>query len=458
MAQESALLAKSNLVDVREVSFVETGVDRADSWDVEWEVTPAPIERAHSPGAAQAHPVSAASDDGLDEPTPMPPLRDPERDVRQAPRARDATPLPPPPPDLDPHRTDPHTGRDASSFIEALPRVFIGVRADVLLRSLEHFDVLDVYAGETLIEQGERHPALVMVLRGSVEADRHGAGHRVSRGEVLGMTTLFGSGNWPMKLSAVTDCRLLVLELEGFRTLRGEGSVVAQAIEEYALEMLLQAYERVGVEVRERVQGKPLKALLPLPGFLARCAAAIGGGGVAPVRIDATAAMLVSPLFHNATTEHLIGFEERVAGIKAAPGEFLITQGEPSTLMYMVAKGTVDVITAMGDRGAVHHETLGPGDMFGVWSMLRSTASWASYVVMTKATLVEIEKVDWVDMAVAGDSRGAVLRLALLRSLTGRLTSATALVAALRSGRRPESVDHGSPRSPFISMHPVSRR
>ena len=58
--------------------------------------------------------------------------------------------------------------------METLPIVFRGHHPDSIHRAIHHFDVLDLYPEETLIGAGERHPALVMVLRGQVEARRDG--------------------------------------------------------------------------------------------------------------------------------------------------------------------------------------------------------------------------------------------------------------------------------------------
>jgi CRP-like cAMP-binding protein len=444
---DRALVAKLHVVDTASLQFVETGEDRSDTWDLGWEVTPAPHERTVTP--------STTSDvDHEPEPTPLPPLRDPERDLRPPPQVDLVVPTPRPPPT--PLPAVPRV--DAASALEELPRVFVGVRPEVLRRVLHHFDVLDIWAGEKIIQQDDVHPALVFLLRGSVEASRDGQGRRVKSGQVLGLTSLYGTGRWPVTLRAVTDCRLMVLELPGYRELRESGSVVALALEEYAIEAMLQGLERTTQRVRELVTPEPIGTVLPNPGMLARFASALGGGGIQPKRLDVVASLLAMPTLRNAEAVDIEVLREHAEGVTAQRGTFLITQGEPSQHLYVIVSGAVDVITAVGSDRAVRYETLGPGDVFGVWSLLRETPNWASYVVTRKAVLVELHKLAWVELASVRGACGSVLRLAVLRGLTRRLTLAGTQVASLQSGRKPIEEVLGDEDHRFTTLQPAGRR
>ena len=342
--------------------------------------------------------------------------------------------------------------------METLPIVFRGLHPDSIHRAIHHFDVLDLYPEETLIGAGERHPALVMVLRGQVEARRDGNDRRrVGSGEVLGFTTLFGSGRWPTTLRTLSDCRLMVLELSGYQALRSEGSRVALAIEEYALELLLDALVRSWTEVAHFLTPRPLSEVVPSKSFFERCAAAFGAGGILSVNVNRIDGLAASPLFRNAEREHLKGLAPRFGGLKVDTGEFLVRQGEASTSMFLIIDGAVDVLSDTRGRGehVVCHETLGPGALFGESSMLRTAPSPASYVARERTVLLELDRVAWADLALARNEVGNVLRLAVLRSLTRQLVDTRARQMSLASGGELRQADlHDR----FVTILPGGRR
>jgi CRP-like cAMP-binding protein len=144
-----------------------------------------------------------------------------------------------------------------------MPVVFKGLHPDALHRTISYFQIFELGANEVIINAGERHPALLMILRGQLEAFRGAEKRRAESGEVLGLTTLFGSGRWPATLRTRTECRLMVLELPEYQRLRSEGSRVALAIEEYALETLLDGVMRTSSELTKHLDARPLDDLIP---------------------------------------------------------------------------------------------------------------------------------------------------------------------------------------------------
>ncbi len=422
--------SKLQVVDKASLQFVETGRMKEDSWDIDWENTPEPAERTFHP------PVQGFSPP-LDRPAPAPrPASKPQPTAQPVPAKR-----------------------TRSATLEEIPDVFHGVSPRQLHEALEFFDVFDVARGETLIQQGDKQPALLMVLRGQMEVSRYDRRRRASRGGVLGLTTLFGDGHWPVGLRTLIECRVMVLEIDGYRRLRSSGSVVSQALEEYALENMLQSLERTAKEVATYNQTSPIDELIPRKGFFERFAAAIGAGGISVVNIDVSAALSASPIFRNAEPHHLAKIADRMEAIRVQTGEFLFTQGEPSTHLYVVVSGSVGVIAAAGKNAAIKHETLHATDAFGAWSMLRTGGNWASYVALEKTTLLEMDKLGWTELSVSGDEVGSVLRLALIRSLASRVTVAHLQLAAHESGLKPTIEEYGDlEESKFVTINPASRR
>ena len=453
MAGDTSLLTGGagvdlHVVDKSSLQFIEVGHMKEDTWDIDWESTPEP---------AQRQPPEGPPSRGL----PARPLSPPVQQQNR-PRPLASTPVPVPRtsgPILRPPPARPPEVEGGPS-LEEMPNVFHGVSPKQLHEAMDYFDVFDVHAGGTLIKQGEKEPALVMVLRGQVEVSRYDKLRRAQSGSVLGLTTLFGDGRWPVGLKTLTDCRVMILDFDRYRALRGAGSVVSEALEEYALEQMLQQLARTAKEVANYNQTKTMADLVPKKSFFSRLAAAVGGGGISVVGVDVVASLKASPLFRNAEDHHLNAIASRMEGIKVQTGEFLFTEGEPSTHLYVIVSGSVGVIAAAGKSAAIKHQTLKAGDAFGAWSMLRTTGNWASYVVMEKTILLEMDKLGWTEITTIGDETSSVLRLALTRSLASRVSNSVAQLAAHESGMKPtfDEVPGGDEASKFLTINPASRR
>ncbi len=408
--------------------------DRAPTWDP-------PHER-------QGIPSSAAF------PAPAPPRQDPfdpsgyaVPDFLDGPRA--------PEPELEAPATQ--RGRRAGiQEIDALPVVFSGLSPRVVESAVGHFDVFEVKAGTQLIEAGERHPALVMVLVGEISADRHGTRRIAREGECLGFTTLFGDGVWASTLKARVASRLLVLDLDGFRSLRAQGSVVSVAIEEYALDLMVTALSRTRQRVAQLSTGLPMKSFVPKQRFFDVLADAFGMGGIMATRTNVQRALEASPLFRNAEPSHLAAIGERMGALKAQAGSFFTKQGEASTSMYLVVSGQVDILTTGRDDRAVRHETLGPGQLFGAAAMMRDRPSEETVVARTRCTVLELDKLTWAELAPSHTGTGSVLRLAVLRALTGALVQESARLASLEAGHAPQV--EASTSGSFMTINPIDRR
>ncbi|MFN4259128.1 MAG: cyclic nucleotide-binding domain-containing protein [Gemmataceae bacterium] len=59
----------------------------------------------------------------------------------------------------------------------------------------------------------------------------------------------------------------------------------------------------------------------------------------------------------------------------AAPGEYLLREGEPADAFYLIQSGQAAIGTQLGERGAVPIQTVGSGDVVG-WSWLLLPYQW----------------------------------------------------------------------------------
>lgn len=418
------------------------------------DLPPTPVHKLHAPGSTE--PTTGDRAPTWDPPTPQrtqaPPQEVPSYvlpEVSAPPRA------PEPggyalPPEI---TRQPRTGVQA---VDALPAVFAGLSPRTVEAAVEHFDIFQVKEGTRLISEGERHPALVMVLGGELLAERSGTYRRAEAGDCLGFTTLFGDGTWATTVRARVPSRLLVLNLEGFRALRAQGSVVSVAIEEYALDLLMSALDRARQRVAQLSTRQPLETFVPKPKFFELLADAFGMGGILATKVDGPKALASSPLFRNAEATHLTQIAERLEGLKAQSGSFFVKQGDSATSMFLVVSGQVDVLTSNHEDKAVRHETLGPGEMFGMWALLREQPSRTTVVARTKCVVLELEKLAWAELAPAHTGVGSVLRLAVLRALTSQLVRESARMASLEAGHAPkvEASTSGS----FMTIDPIDRR
>jgi len=416
---------------------------------------PAPVHQLHPPGVLK--PGTGDTAPTWDPPAPRAEApRPPEPGGYVVPTGIGAPPTEPGGHELPTEFGGRKPSQAGAQAIDALPVVFEGVSPKAVEAAVEHFEVFEVKAGTRLISAGEKHPALIMVLGGELSAERNGMRRKANEGDALGFTTLFGDGLWATTVRALVPSRLLVLDLEGFRALRAEGSVVSVAIEEYALNLLMDGLDRARQRVGQLSTGRPMQDFVPKQRFFEILTDAIGMGGIMGARCNAVKALQKSPLFRNAEVRHLEGIGERMEAIKAQAGSFFLKQGEANTSMYLVVSGQVDVITASREDRAVRHESLGPGELFGLWAMLRDHPSRTTVLASSKCLLLELDKLAWAELAPAHTGTGSVLRLAVLRALTSRLVRESARLASLEAGHAPDvlATQSGS----FMTINPIDRR
>jgi hypothetical protein len=186
---DRGLVSKVKVVDRGTVRFETTSEARFDSWEIDWEVTPPPAERAKPPPPRSLPPTRLFPPGGFDE------LDELDAALDEPPVVDSAH---------EPGGVVWSAAEPAPAF-DTLPVIFEGLGAAAVQAAIEHFDVFEASPGDVLVSAGEKLPALVMVLSGWLDVERGAEGRRAGSGEVLGLTALFGSGVWP-KMPCAMPC------------------------------------------------------------------------------------------------------------------------------------------------------------------------------------------------------------------------------------------------------------
>ena len=91
--------------------------------------------------------------------------------------------------------------------------------------------------------------------------------------------------------------------------------------------------------------------------------------------------------------------------VTPAPGDTLITQGEPGDAFYAIGAGQVDV-TRDGDPVA----TLGPGDHFGEVALLTDAPRNATVTAHTAMRVFRLDRQGFIDVVARSLPRSAIDR------------------------------------------------
>lgn len=319
------------------------------------------------------------------------------------------------------------------------PTIFRGLsRADVD-RCLEVFTSLDVPAGEVLIQEGEVDSSLAIVQRGElvIQTGDTVLG-RVGAGGMVGEMALFGSGLRTASVVTGSAAKLLILDRNGYNALRSTDHPAATNLEETALNELSDRLRRVGDRIAALSRGQAESDFTPAPGFFDRVATAFGSGGIFfPGRIDGAKVLAQSSLFQGVPENLLAALAKHFAPVGGRRGHFLCTEGDRGDDMFVLATGEVDVIVDTSDDRVERLATLRPGDAFGMCALLQpENPRMASCVARTRVTGLSMGRMTFAEVIGRNDPVGAVLRIALIRSMADQLAYANEMLAMLDSERQ----------------------
>ncbi len=99
-----------------------------------------------------------------------------------------------------------------------------------------------------------------------------------------------------------------------------------------------------------------------------------------------------SPLFEVLSAEEREVLVKEMELEEHAEGSVIITEGQPGSSMYIIARGEVKVYTIGRDGGSVYLAKLGEGDFFGEVSVLTGKPRTATITASQPAQLLRLDK------------------------------------------------------------------
>jgi CRP-like cAMP-binding protein/Zn-dependent protease len=111
------------------------------------------------------------------------------------------------------------------------------------------------------------------------------------------------------------------------------------------------------------------------------------------------------PVFRSMTTTDLALVLDHGTWVTPAPGDTLITEGEPGDAFYAIGAGQVDVT-----RGGAPIATLGPGDHFGEVALLTDAPRNATVTAHTAMRVFRLDRQGFIDVVARALPRSAIDR------------------------------------------------
>lgn len=307
-----------------------------------------------------------------------------------------------------------------------LRTLFPDVADAPLADAAARFYVIEVGRGVVIIEEGEQDAALLFILEGQV-AIRTGDYEvgNARAGGLVGEVGLFGGALRIASVHALRPCAFAVLDISDYSAMRDAGNPVAYAVEKLALKQLAGRLREADQRVAEMSHEKaPIADGPEQPG--------------APVDsyVDALAILQKSRLFDDAPIGALDDVANRMQARRFATGEILCRQGSRGDDLYILAEGEVTVVITAEDGRGENVATLSAGDVFGMASLLQDRPRIASCVAKAPVLALRMERAQCLDLVLADNRAGSVLRTAMIRALSDQLAYANAQFAQLSLARR----------------------
>jgi CRP-like cAMP-binding protein len=139
------------------------------------------------------------------------------------------------------------------------------------------------------------------------------------------------------------------------------------------------------------------------------------------------------PLFSRLKREDLTGLAERVQRHTYAEGEEIIMEGDTDRRLFVIVRGTVDVIKGRGHRNERQLATFGPRDYFGEMALIDDLARSATVVAKETTELLSLDQEDFRTEIEGNPS----MSVELLRVLSQRLRVMEKIVMSSLGGLLP---------------------
>jgi len=279
--------------------------------------------------------------------------------------------------------------------------------------------------GEILWRQGEAVDQLAVVLFGELAAVVDGAEvGRVMPGEILGEASAFFAGTTrSADLVARRPTQVAVLPTPSLRTLRWQRSPVYDALLEQGLASLARRIRATDQKIACLALGGEKAPARVEPSALVRLWKALRPGGPTTEVPPLLPLLRRQPGLRDADPEMLLGIQAAFVAEPVEEGQVVFLEDEPGDAAWIVAAGAVDVLRHVrGDRAELL-ATLGPGDPFGINTLVERGPRTASCVAASPGWLYRIDA-----EAAAGLRGDARLRWreAVLASLASQIRLANA--------------------------------
>ncbi len=330
-------------------------------------------------------------------------------------------------------------------MIGALPPVFAGLEPEDSEEAASYLQLLQLEAGELLMEQGEDDLTMAFIVKGSVsllDGDTRIGG--IGAREMLGEIELFGQLARVASAECSVPVSLLILAHDAYLEMCKAGNPAVYNLERHAQRKLSERMRSLNEGISERTRGQAFE-LNPKSGLFARFSSALRGRSVPPTH--PAEVLLESDLFSWADADILGEIGRAFTVERYGPDELLCRQGEPGEKMFVLADGQVDVMLQIGDSRAETISELGVGRAFGDASLAQHTPRSASCVTRGEVLVLAMERPQYGDLFSADAPTGSVFRQAMLRNLIGQVLDAQKTFVALeqRNSARAEDTLRGTP-------------
>ncbi len=101
------------------------------------------------------------------------------------------------------------------------------------------------------------------------------------------------------------------------------------------------------------------------------------------------------PLFSRLKKEELVDLAECIQHHTFDAGQEIITEGDNDRRLFVIVKGSVDVIKGLGQRNERHLCTFGPRDYFGEMALIDDLARSASVVAKEATEILSLDHEDF---------------------------------------------------------------
>jgi len=332
-------------------------------------------------------------------------------------------------------------------MLQALPPVFAGLSHEDVTEASGLLQLVQLEAGEIIIEKGEVDTTIAFIMSGtaSLMDEKVRVGGAGSR-DVLGLVELFTGMPRVATVVASGPVTLLVLSPDGYAQLCERGNPAIYNIERAAIRRLSERLRWFNEGIAERTKGEALN-LKPKTGLFARLTNVFRGSAAPDV--DPTTVLKQSELFEWADGAIVQQIGELFGAESFDAEQVLCRQGDPAERMWVVARGSVDVVILIGADRADRIATLRPGQAFGDATLALGTARTASCVTHEDVVCLTLDREKYLELYGVDDVVGSTFRQGMARNLVNQLLAAQARYVSL-------AADDVDPREEELRGTPVS--